>query len=321
MRIGTLDWNQLKDIKKDEKQAPRATPSNPMISSPSDNLASNNVPQNGAAPTAAPVASTGAPGSGSLGAPGSGVPGAGAARGGRTVMWKGKTLNMDTTRSALVQAAEEEQRVAQAQTAQAAAKNGAAMDAGTQALHAHIATILTGMNEMCGGLQEIYGTVAKIADRDSNSERVFNTLHAELSDYKKDFIYEHLKPVIRPLLFLYDSLEQFEDETQRFGAAAPTETSSTPPTPIPGMMPTRAVRQNTVYFREQLVEALRICEVTPMETPEGAFNARFHKAVKTVPVAPELDGQIQNVVRSGWFLNGQLMRAAEVVVGKTVVSG
>ena len=337
MRIGALDWNQpFKDSKKNEKSAPPQTPrSNPMISSPSDNISNNGVsnsgipsnvvPQNGATRnsatpvSAAPVASTGAPGSGSMGAPGSGVPGA--ARGGRTVMWKGKTLNMDTTRSALLQAAQEEQRVAQTE---AATTNGVApMDAGTQALHEHIATILTGMNEMCGGLQEIYGTVSKIADRDSNNERVFNTLHAELSDYKKDFIYEHLKPVIRPLLFLYDSLEQFESETQRFGEAAPAATSSTQsaPTATLGMMPTRAVRQNTVYFREQLVEALRICEVTPMDTPSGAFNARFHKAVKTTPVAPEMDGQIQGVIRSGWFLNGQLLRAAEVVVGKTVASG
>jgi molecular chaperone GrpE (heat shock protein) len=217
---------------------------------------------------------------------------------------------MDTTRTALAQAAEEEQRVARAESAANSATLADA--AGTAALHEHIATILTGMNEMCGGLQEIYGTVAKIADRDSNSERVFNTLHAELSDYKKDFIYEHLKPVIRPLLFLYDSMEQFEDEVGRFD----TPTSTPVTNSADGTMPTRLVRQNTVYFREQLVEALRICEVTPMETPEGAFNPRFQKAVKTVAVEPEQDGQILSVVRSGWFLNGQLLRAAEVVVGK-----
>lgn len=218
---------------------------------------------------------------------------------------------MGNTRNALAQAAAEEQRVAQ--TDSAAAAHALSIDAeGTQSLHEHIATILTGMNEMCGGLQEIYGVVAKIADRDSNSERVFNTLHAELSDYKKDFIYEHLKPVIRPLLFLYDSMEQFEGEVERFDSplSEPVIDSAD------GTMPTRLVRQNTVYFREQLVEALRICEVTPMETPQGAFNARFQKVIKTVPVEPEQDGIIQQVVRSGWFLNGQLLRSAEVVVGK-----
>ena len=317
MRIGTLDWSQSFGNSKNTRHSPteesEVTPSRTvadigqsMNASSTDNLSPNGVPR--------PV-SGGAPGSA---VPGSAVPGT--SGGTRTVQWKGKTLNMDTTRNALAQAALEEQRVAQAESdiAQSAANSVLAAEAAsTQALHEHIATILTGMNEMCGGLQEIYGTVAKIADRDSNSERVFNTLHAELSDYKKDFIYEHLKPVIRPLLFLYDSLEQFEGEVERFAGDAP----ATPPVKGSGTIPTRLVSQNTVYFREQLVEALRICEVTPMDTPEGAFNARFQKAVKTVPVEAAQDGLIQHVVRSGWFLNGQLLRSAEVVVGKKVVSG
>ena len=33
-------------------------------------------------------------------------------------------------------------------------------------------------------------------------------------------------------------------------------------------------------------------------------------------VAREQDGTIVRVVRTGWFLNGQLLRPAEVVVGK-----
>ena len=184
---------------------------------------------------------------------------------------------------------------------------------GVQTLNANLATLLAGMDEMCGSMQEIYSVLHKVSERDTAGEKVFNTLHAELSDYKKDFIYEHLKPVVRPLLFLYDSLEQFEEEIERF------DPSETQPVAVEksGVMPTRMVRQNTIYFREQLVEALRICEVTPMDDPEGVFNARFHKAVKVVPVAAEEDGKVQRVVRSGWFLNGQLLRPAEVVVGKT----
>ena len=82
-------------------------------------------------------------------------------------------------------------------------------------------------------------------------------------------------------------------------------------------MPTRVVRQNTVYFREQLVEALRICEVTPMDDPRGVFNPRFHKAVEVTPVEAKRTGQVLRVIRSGWFLNGHLLRPAEVEVGKT----
>jgi molecular chaperone GrpE (heat shock protein) len=166
------------------------------------------------------------------------------------------------------------------------------------------------VDDACSGIEEMYAMLTRLAERDTTNEKVFNMLHAELGDYKKDFIYEHLKPVIRPLLFLYDSLEGFEGEIAHFEGTVETSRTS------PGQMPTTVVKQNVVYFREQLVEALRICEVTPMDTPEGAFNPRFHKAVAVEKVEPEANNTIVRPVRSGWFLNGQLLRPAEVVVGK-----
>lgn len=319
MRIGILDndssnWfgtknsKTAREVSSNDMKSPFSNNSN---SAPDAETSDTKAPVSGAAGTAPRMTAPGAPkGTVSGGAPGSASGGAanGGANAGRTVMWKGKALNMDTTRSALTQAAAAEHETALAASQSTTIEAVAA----SQALHEHVSTILTGMDEMCGGLQEIYGVLTKISERDTAGERVFNTLHAELSDYKKDFIYEHLKPVVRPLLFLYDSLEQFEEEIERFDPqdAQPTATEKS------GVMPTRVVRQNTIYFREQLVEALRICEVTPMDDPNGVFNPRFHKAVKVVPVADEQDGSVQRIVRSGWFLNGHLLRPAEVVVGK-----
>jgi molecular chaperone GrpE (heat shock protein) len=238
--------------------------------------------------------------------PGSNVPGAGTARGARLVQWKGRTLNMDAAR------VPESVEASEVSSTQDVVQNSEA-SAPPENLQAQLATLMNGMGEMCNGLQEIYSVVTRLSDRDTNNERVFNTLHAELSDYKKDFIYEHLKPVIRPLLFLYDSLEQFETE---IGPFAP-EVKVAHHELREGAMPSAMARQNTIYFREQLVEALRICEVTPMETPSGVFNPRFHKAIRAVPVADEQHNIIVEVLRSGWFLNGQLLRPAEVVVGKS----
>ncbi len=147
-----------------------------------------------------------------------------------------------------------------------------------------------------------------MSDHEKTHEKVFDTLHAELSSYKNDFIYEHLKPVVRPLLFLFDSLEQFEEEITRLEPPAQEERRQE--------FSPRLVRENLHYFREQLVEALRICEVTQMDKPEGAFNPKLHKAVEVVPVAADQDNTVQRVVRSGWYLNGQLLRPAEVVVGR-----
>ena len=164
--------------------------------------------------------------------------------------------------------------------------------------------------ELRDEIERLTEQVTQVNERESSLERVFDTLHAELSDYKNDFLYEHLKPVVRPLLFLFDSIEQFDSEV------AMTQSTAPAPTAAPGTLAASVVRENVDYFRDQLVEALRVCEVTIMESPRGAFNSKFHKAVDVEAVAREQDGTIVRVVRSGWFLNGQLLRPAEVVVGK-----
>ena len=179
---------------------------------------------------------------------------------------------------------------------------------GQEANMADTSVVLGELQQMRGGMETIYRIITEINQREAAQEKVFNTLHSELRDYKNDFIYEHLKPVVRPLLFLFDSLEQFNAEISLQERPSSEERRS-------GVSP-RLVRENILYFREQLVEALRICEVTIMETPEGQLNPKLHKAIETVPVPEEEDGIIIRVVRSGWYLNTQLLRPAEVVVGR-----
>lgn len=169
--------------------------------------------------------------------------------------------------------------------------------------------LLAQMQAMQEEMQRMHEVVVEINDRENAHEKVFNTLHAELREYKTDFIYEHFKPVVRPLLFLYDSLEQFDAEIALYERPNQGERRSV------GLSP-QLVRDNIAFFRDQLAESLRICEVTPMETPTGPFNAKLHKVIDVVPADAEQDGIIQRVVRSGWYLNGQLLRPAEVIVGK-----
>ena len=162
---------------------------------------------------------------------------------------------------------------------------------------------------MQSDLQRMYDLVEEVSARESAQEKVFDTLHAELREYKNDFIYEHLKPVVRPLLFLFDSLEQFDAEIALYERPSNGERRQV------GLSP-QLVRENISFFRDQLIEALRICEVTPMDTPRGPFNPRLHKVIDVVPVEEKYDGTIQRVVRGGWYLNNQLLRSAEVIVGK-----
>jgi molecular chaperone GrpE (heat shock protein) len=169
--------------------------------------------------------------------------------------------------------------------------------------------VLRKLDSLESGMELMTRLMQEICDRGTAQEKVFDTLHSELQDYKNDFIYEHLKPVVRPLLFLYDSLEQFEDELAQQERPQVDERRR-------GLSPA-LVRQNMAFFREQLVEALRICEVTPMQTPEGVFDPKCHKAVDIALVEQEQENMIQRVVRSGWYLNGHVFRPAEVVVGRT----
>lgn len=165
------------------------------------------------------------------------------------------------------------------------------------------------LDEVAARIDDLHALLAEINDRGLAQDKVFNTLHNELQDYKNDFIYEHLKPVLRPLLFLFDSMEQFDGEMQVIERNLPADAKITG-------APPKVVCENVRFFREQLVEALRICEVTPMQIPEGRYDPRLHKPLGTEPVPPDQEGVVQRVVRSGWFLNGRVFRPAEVIVGK-----
>jgi molecular chaperone GrpE (heat shock protein) len=170
--------------------------------------------------------------------------------------------------------------------------------------------LLAEMEQMREGMEEMYRVMQEIQTRGDAQDKVFNTLHSELQDYKNDFIYEHLKPVVRPLLFLFDHMEQYENEL------ASQVNHSEPTTNERRLLSPDLMRDNISFFRDQLVEALRICEVTPMAKPSGVYDARLHKVIESVPCDAEGHQVIQRVVRSGWYLNGRVFRPAEVVVGR-----
>lgn len=151
-------------------------------------------------------------------------------------------------------------------------------------------------------LNDMRQMLARITERNTVEQRVFDTLHSELKDYKNDFFYERLKPIVRPLLFLHDSIEQLDCEL----AARETADEQLK----------RDVTENIQFLRTQLTEILAICEVTPITETRGRFDPAIHKAVESVQVAPEEDNTIQRVVRSGWYLNGTLLRPVEVVRGR-----
>ena len=70
-----------------------------------------------------------------------------------------------------------------------------------------------------------------------------------------------------------------------------------------------------------LLKALAGHGVKPMEDLVGKdLDPNFHEAIATLPNDEIEEGRISNIVKTGWTLNGKLLRAAQVVVsaGKKV---
>lgn len=162
------------------------------------------------------------------------------------------------------------------------------------------------LEELRSTVLDMQRVLHEIADQGTAQNRVFDLLHTELQDYKNDFIYEHLKPVLWPLLFLFDSLEQYAREVVSRVSQSGDQ-----------VVEAKEVLDHLKFFRGQLVEALRICEVTPMKQPTGVIDVKSHKGIGIEKVEdPADDNTIRRVVRTGWFLNGKVLRHAEVIVGK-----
>ena len=75
------------------------------------------------------------------------------------------------------------------------------------------------------------------------------------------------------------------------------------------------LEQGVELARRRFLTKLAKYGVTPIETT-GAFNAQIHEALSTMPVASELHGQIVETIKTGYRMNQQLLRPAQVVVGQ-----
>ena len=159
------------------------------------------------------------------------------------------------------------------------------------------------LEQIADGIGQLFDLMVAVHEEKNANDKAFDALYAELSEYKNDFVYERIKPFLRSLLFVFDSLQEYTDEVEKAhttGAA----------------LSTAEVKLNLEHIREQFLDALKMVEVEMIEHEEDAFNPRVQRAVEVVPVAEPEDGKIQRVIRHGWTLGGNNFRPADVVVGK-----
>lgn len=159
------------------------------------------------------------------------------------------------------------------------------------------------IEQIADGLSQLFDLVVALHDQDAAENKAFDTLHAELSDYKKDFFYERLKPFARQLLFVCDALEQYGEEIS--GAAAQNK-----------MLPAANVKINVAHCADQLKDALAFIEMAPIEATGVEFDPKTQRAIEVETVPAKRDKAVVRQVRAGWTMGGNLLRAADVVVGK-----
>ncbi len=156
-----------------------------------------------------------------------------------------------------------------------------------------------------GNLTELVTSMQEQAEEQNSAhEKAFDQLYEEMSGYKNDFFYERLKPTLRSLLFLLDSIEEFEREVEQY-----EEEGEVTPTDI--------LKANLAHFRDQLTDTLSMSEMAPIEAPNAMFNAKIQRAVQVVQVESDQHNTVQRQIRGGWTLGGKMLRPADVVVGKS----
>ena len=141
-----------------------------------------------------------------------------------------------------------------------------------------------------------------IRSTESVNQKLFDTLHAELLNYRDNFLHESLqKPFIHDLVLLFDDLTALAEQ---FRAAADEQKKRS------HVAQWRDNLENAIH---SLVEILHRFEVKEIE-PKEILDRSIHRVVSYEPADfPEEDGRIVMRVRRGFLWRGKLIRPEEVI--------
>jgi len=154
-------------------------------------------------------------------------------------------------------------------------------------------------------LQLIEDQLSELVSRDRSTQKLIDTLHAELLDYRDNFVRESLqRPFIHDLVLLFDDLTAL---AKQLGTAVDEQG------PNVQVVRWHENLQNAIH---SLVEVLHRFDVKEAETKE-TFDRSIHRVVCYEPAGCEQeDGQIVARVRRGFIWRGKLIRPEEVIVKK-----
>ena len=158
-------------------------------------------------------------------------------------------------------------------------------------------------DEISSQMQRIDEHMVALCKTETVNQRLFNSLHQELKDYRDNFLRDSLqKPFIRDLVVLFDDLSSL--------ASQMSSASGLPDAKQGVVSRWSANLENAIH---SLVEVMHRMEVTEIE-PREMVDRALHRVVSfELADFPEDDGRIVMRVKRGFFWRGQVLRPEEVV--------
>ena len=80
-------------------------------------------------------------------------------------------------------------------------------------------------------------------------------------------------------------------------------------------LPESSERAGVQLIHRQLLEALAVAGLSPIEAVGAAFDPQLHEAVLQSDAGPEHKGLVVGEAQKGYLLNGKLLRVSQVQVG------
>jgi molecular chaperone GrpE (heat shock protein) len=151
-------------------------------------------------------------------------------------------------------------------------------------------------------LQRMDEHMVAMRNTDSVNQRLFNSLHQELKEYRDNFLRDSLqKPFIRDLVVLFDDLSTLSTQMQSARASAER----------PGSVAQWCDNlENAIHSLMEIMHRMEVTEVEPKEFVDRAF----HKVVNYEPADfAEDDGRIVMRVKRGFVWREHVLRPEQVV--------
>ena len=149
-------------------------------------------------------------------------------------------------------------------------------------------------------LQRMDEHMIAMRNTDSVNQRLFNSLHQELKEYRDNFLRDSLqKPFIRDLVVLYDDLSTLSGQMQNASAERQGSVGQW-----------AANLENALHSLTEIMHRMEVMEIEPKEMVDRAF----HRVVSYEPADfAEDDGRIVMRVKRGFVWRDQVLRPEEVV--------